>query len=49
MDTKTISTAPLARDEMDAAVFNAMIEKGLAQAKTGLGLDIDDAFAVLER
>ena len=49
MDTKATSTVPLARDEIDAAMFNAMMEKGLAQAKAGLGLDIDDAFAVLER
>ena len=48
MDTKTNSTAPLARDEIDTAMFNAVIEKGLAQANAGLGLDIDDAFSALE-
>ena len=48
MDTKTNSTAPLARDEIDTTMFNAVIEKGLAQAKAGLGLDIDDAFSALE-
>ena len=48
MDTKATSTAPLARDEMDDAMFNAMMQKGLAQAKAGLGLDVDDAFAELE-
>lgn len=48
MDTKATSVAPLAHDEMDIAIFNAMMERGLAQAKAGLGLDIDDAFTVLE-
>ena len=48
MDTKATSVAPLAHDEMDDAMFNAMIEKGLAQAKAGLGVYIDDAFAELE-
>ena len=33
---------------MNAAVFNAIMQKGLAQAKTGLGLDVDDAFAAME-
>ena len=48
MDTKATSVAPLAHDEMDTAIFNAMMERGLAQAKAGLGLDIDDAFSALE-
>lgn len=45
----SIPTAPLARDEMDTAMFNAMMEKGLAQAKAGQGLNLDDAFSALER
>ena len=45
----SVPAAPLARDEMDAAMFNAMMEKGLAQAKAGQGVNLDDAFTALER
>lgn len=45
----SVPAAPLARDEMDTAMFNAMMEKGLAQAKAGQGVNLDDAFTALER
>ena len=48
MDTKATPAVPFVHDEMDAAMFNAIMQKGLAQAKAGLGLDIDDAFAAME-
>lgn len=44
----SVPAAPLARDEMDAAAFNAMMEEGLNQAKAGQGLPLDEAFSVLE-
>ena len=33
------------RDSMTEAQFNAMMERGCCQAKTGEGLSVDDAFA----
>lgn len=33
------------RDSMTDAEFNAMMEKGYRQAKTGEGLSVDEAFA----
>ena len=44
-----VPAAPVARDEMSDAMFNAMMEKTMAQAKAGQGLSLDDAFAALER
>ena len=44
----SVPAAPLARDEMDAAAFNAMMEEGFNQAKAGQGLPIDEVFSVLE-
>lgn len=41
-------SVPIARDEMDADSFNGMMEKGLAQAKSGRGVSLDDAFSSLE-
>lgn len=43
-----VPMAPKARDEMDAAAFNAMMEESMAQAKTGKGVELNDAFAALE-
>ncbi len=37
------------RDTMTDAQFNAMMAKGLEQAKAGQGLDIDDAFAEINK
>ena len=45
----SVPSVPVARDEMDAAAFNAMMEKGLKQAKAGQGVSLDDAFSALER
>lgn len=40
----SIPTIPT-RDNMSTRQFDAMMEKGLSQAKAGQGMDIDDAFA----
>ena len=45
----SVPAAPLARDEMDTATFNAMMAEGLRQAKAGKGVSLDEAFAALER
>lgn len=45
----SIPAAPLARDEMDTATFNAMIEEGLNQAKAGKGASLEEAFVALEQ
>lgn len=37
------------RDTMTYAQFNIMMSKGLEQAKAGQGLDIDDAFAEINK
>lgn len=37
------------RDAMTDAQFNTMMAKGLEQAKAGQGLDIDDAFAEINK
>lgn len=39
----SIPTIP-ARDNMSTRQFDAMMEKGLSQAKTGQGMDLDEAF-----
>ena len=45
----SVPAAPLARDEMDTAAFNAMMMEGLSQAKAGKGVSLDDAFSALEQ
>ena len=45
----TLPSVPVSRDEMDAAVFDNMMERGLKQAKAGQGMSLEDAFAELER
>ena len=45
----TVPAVPIARNEIDAAAFNAVMEKGLEQAKAGCGVSLDEAFAELER
>lgn len=45
----SVPAAPLARDEMDTATFNAMMAEGLSQAKAGKGVSLDEAFAALEQ
>ena len=39
--------APIARDQMDTAAFDAMMEEGLSQAKAGQGVPLDEAFSLL--
>lgn len=39
----SIPTIPT-RDNMSTRQFDAMMEKGLSQAKTGQGMDLDEAF-----
>jgi predicted transcriptional regulator len=39
----------LARDEMDAAAFDAMMQRGLEEAKAGKGVPLEEAFAILQR
>lgn len=43
----SIPNAPLARDEMSKEEFDTMMGKGLAQAKAGQGVPLDEAFASL--
>ena len=45
----TVSSRPVARDEMTDKEFDSMMEKGLAQAKAGEGIDLDSAFDELRR
>lgn len=43
----TVPAVPVARDEMNEPSFNAMMEKGLAQAKAGRGVSLEEAFSEL--
>lgn len=45
----SLPAAPLARDEMDPAAFNAMMTEGLNQAKAGKGVSLEEAFIALEQ
>lgn len=45
----SLSHVPVARDEMDTAAFDAMMREGLAQAKAGQGLSLDEAFSLLRK
>ena len=45
----SVPAAPLARDEIDTAAFNAMMAEGLNQAKAGKGVSLDEAFIALEQ
>ncbi len=38
----SVPNAPIARDEMDKASFDAMMGEGLAQAKAGQGQSLDE-------
>lgn len=38
----SLPQAPAARDEMDAAAFDAMMGEGLAQAKAGQGIALNE-------
>ncbi|MBD5085057.1 MAG: type II toxin-antitoxin system RelB/DinJ family antitoxin [Clostridiales bacterium] len=43
----SVPNAPIARDEMNTAAFDAMMSEGLAQAKAGQGLSLEDSFSLL--
>ena len=45
----SLPQVPVARDEMDSATFDAMMSEGLAQAKAGQGLPLDEAFSLLHK
>lgn len=45
----SLPTAPVARDEMDEATFNAMMQHGLDDAKAGRGRPATDVFAELRQ
>lgn len=45
----SLPQAPMARDEMDTAAFDAMMEQSLAQAKAGQGLPLDETFSLLHK
>ncbi len=47
--TLSVPSSPIARDEMDTATFNAMMEEGLSQAKAGHGYSLDEAFDLLHK
>lgn len=38
----SVPDVPIARDEMDTAAFDAMMSEGLAQAKAGQGLPLEE-------
>lgn len=44
-----IPTMPVARDEMDDVAFNAMMARGLDEAKTGKSRMVSDVFADLRQ
>lgn len=45
----SVPNTPVARDEMDTAAFDAMMEEGLVQAKAGQGLPLAEAFDLLRK
>lgn len=45
----SVPAAPIARDEMDDAAFNAMMERGLHEAKADHSRAASDVFADLRR
>lgn len=45
----SIPNALITRDEMDTASFDAMMSEGLAQAKAGQGLPLEDVFSLLRK
>ena len=44
-----IPAVPVTRDEMDDAAFNAMMARGLSEAKADQSRAVSDAFAELRR
>lgn len=47
--TLAVPTIPLTRDEMDTAKFDAIMQRGLEDAKAGRSLPVADAFEKLRR
>lgn len=45
----SVPAAPVARDEMDEAAFNAMMARGMNEAKADNSRDVSDVFADLRR
>jgi len=45
----SLPSAPLARDEMDAATFNAMLQKGLDEAKADISRPASEVFDELRQ
>ena len=45
----SVPAAPVARDEMDEAAFNAMLMRGLNEAKADQSREVSDVFADLRR
>ncbi len=45
----SLSSAPVTLDEMDAATFDTIMEKGLVQAKNGESLDAEKVFSSLHK
>ena len=45
----TISENLPVRDQMDAGQFDAMMEKGMAQAQAENGMDLDESFEQIAR
>ncbi len=45
----SLADAPATLDEMDTSTFNAIMEKGLAQAKNGESLEAEKLFASLRK
>ena len=45
----SVPSAPISRDEMDAEAFDSMMEAGLAQARTGQGLSLEEATTQLAK
>ena len=45
----TIPTKLPVRDQMSAAQFDAMMEKGMAQVQTENGMDLDESFEQIAR
>ena len=47
--TLSIPTPPVARDEMDTATFNQMMQTGYEEARTDKSLCVAEAFAQLKK
>lgn len=45
----SLPAAPIARDEMDDAAFNAMMERGLKEARSGSSRPAGEAFSAVRK